>query len=195
MIEKESPNDFTLRLSMRQLSLMVAGFLAFSFFVFIAGYFLGQKRATQEFLYKADQDSLADQIYSSMCVLYDAKDDGDENAESADEADNIDVPEVVQIKDEPQTGAVPTKKYQAALVGFPASGAAEGKKLVARLTAQGFPVELVERASATSKGKKITWYQVVTKPYESKSALETAVQQIAHNEHIKEKSISISECV
>ena len=37
----------------------------------MAGYFLGQKSGVEKFATKMEQDSLADQIYSSLCTLYD----------------------------------------------------------------------------------------------------------------------------
>jgi hypothetical protein len=87
MFKKDSPHDFQITVTMRMLSLAVAGFIVFSFFIFIGGYFLGKQSAAQEFAYKADQDSLADQIYSSMCVLYDVKDENDESAENSEDGE------------------------------------------------------------------------------------------------------------
>ena len=90
MIEKDPlNNELRFALNQRQLSLLVAGLLALSFFIFISGYFLGKKRAAEEFSYKADQESLADQIYSSMCVLYDAKDESEDVEENEQEVEKI----------------------------------------------------------------------------------------------------------
>lgn len=47
--------------------------LFFCLFIFIGGYFLGYKKAAQEFSCYLEQDSLADHIYSSMCIWSDTK--------------------------------------------------------------------------------------------------------------------------
>lgn len=206
MFEKESPShEYTIKLTMRQLSLAMAALLAFSFFVFIAGYFLGQKKAAEEFSFRADQDSLADQIYSSMCVLYDAKDENEDAGEneSGEDVESNETSDSIEPKDEsnqiivsqpvvPQT-VVLQKQFVATIAGFGANNCGDGKKLVQQLTNKGYPVELVERASRTAKGKTVIWYQIVTKPYASKGALEKAIHEIAKLAHVKEKSISISE--
>lgn len=201
MFEKESPShEYTIKLTMRQLSLAMAAFLAFSFFVFIAGYFLGQKKAAEEFSFRADQDSLADQIYSSMCVLYDAKDENEDTGEneSSEDIENNEISDSIEPKDESNQivalqPVVEQKQFVATIAGFGASNVGDGKKLIQQLTKQGFPVELVERTSKTAKGKTVVWYQIVTKPYASKDVLEKAIHQIAKLAHVKEKSISISE--
>jgi hypothetical protein len=202
MFEKESPShEYTIKLTMRQLSLAMAALLAFSFFVFIAGYFLGQKKAAEEFSFRADQDSLADQIYSSMCVLYDAKDESEDASES-DSGDEVELNEMLDSA-EPKDDrahteiahpAVPQKQFIATIAGFGSGNCAEGKKLVQQLISKGYPVELVERSSKTAKGKTVIWYQIITKPYASKDSLELAIRDIAKLAHVKEKSISIREC-
>lgn len=202
MFEKESPShEYTIKLTMRQLSLAMAALLAFSFFVFIAGYFLGQKKAAEEFSFRADQDSLADQIYSSMCVLYDAKDDNEDASEneSGEELEiNENIDSIEQKDEASQTlvsqAVIPQKQFTAAIAGFGGNNSADGKKLVQQLINKGYPVELVERSSKTAKGKTVIWYQVITKPYASKDSLEKAIHEIAKVAHVKEKSISISEC-
>jgi hypothetical protein len=205
MFEKNSShNDFSFTLTMRQLSLAIAGLLAFSFFVFIGGYFLGQKRAAEDFAYRADQDSLADQIYSSMCVLYDPKEE-EESESAAEEADTSETEsagessEPSEVKDETmqEVAAQPVvaqKKYQAVLSGFPATHLADAKQLIARLHTKGYSAELVEH---TSTHKKITkkWYQVVAKgaqAYLEKSKSQLA--KIAKIGHLKEQSIKIEPC-
>lgn len=203
MIEKDPlHNELRFTLNQRQLSLLIAGLLALTFFIFISGYFLGKKRAAEEFSYKADQESLADQIYSSMCVLYDAKDESEDVEENEQENENSETSEGLEKKDEilpePQNDTTVTqvdqKKYKAALAGFSQTTLADGKKMVARLAAKGFGVELVERTSKTAKGQSVVWHQVVTKPNTNKEELQKTITQIAKLEHLVEKSISIHEC-
>lgn len=205
MFEKNSSNnDFSFTLTMRQLSFAISGLLAFSFFIFIGGYFLGQKRAAQDFVYRADQDSLADQIYSSMCVLYDAKDEEDADNGAEEPESSLDVESAVeestesaQVKDEPMQEivsepVVEQKKYKAILAGFNASHLADAKQLVSQLTNKGYPAELIEQTSI-HKGKSKVWYQVVTKSA-SLAYLEKSRSQIAKIGYIKEQSIKIEPC-
>lgn len=74
----------------RQVSILISALVLFSFFLFMGGYFLGQKNAATTFSNKIDQESFGDQIYSSMCSLCDSGDieeDSSENEET-DTADN-----------------------------------------------------------------------------------------------------------
>ncbi len=196
MFEKD---EFSLTLTMRQLSLFFAGLLLFCFFVFIGGYFLGQKKATEEFTHQIDQESLADQIYSSMCIMNDTKDEAEDVPENG--TDEAEISESTENKEEittaPSTAtdmASSKKVYKATIAGFSAQHMEDGKKLVSRLTFHGYPCELVEKFSRTPKGKTVVWYQVMTKPYDSLDQLEKAKPFIAKVAYVKEKSISISEC-
>lgn len=202
MIERDPlHNELRFALNQRQLSLLIAGLLAFTFFIFISGYFLGKKRAAEEFSYKADQESLADQIYSSMCVLYDAKDENEDVEENEQENENPETSEVLEKKEEnlPEAENSVTAqeftgpKYFAALAGFSATTLADGKKMLNRLKASGFEVQMVERTSKTAKGQSHAWHQIITAPYINKEELKQIVGQIAKLEHIKEKNISIQE--
>ncbi len=201
MFEKNSNNDFSFTLNMRQLSLAVAGLLAFSFFIFIGGYFLGQKRAAEDFAYRADQDSLADQIYSSMCVLYDPKDESEndeaEEAESSEPESPVESSDSSEVKSEgmqeiASEPVVEQKQFKAVLSGFPATHLADAKQFVARLKSRGFCAELVERTSI-AKGKTKQWYQVIVKA--GRDYLEKSKSIFAKIGYIKEQSIKIEECV
>ncbi|CAN5182729.1 hypothetical protein BH09DEP1_BH09DEP1_4470 [soil metagenome] len=197
-------NELKFSLNQRQLSLLLAGLLALSFFIFISGYFLGKKRAAEEFSYKADQESLADQIYSSMCVLYDAKDESEDAEENDQENENLENSEVSEKKEEitsePQNSINDSvvaqsnaKKYFAPIAGFSSATLADGKKMLNRLNARGFDVQMVERTSKTSKGQSNVWHQIITAPTANKEELQKKLNQIAKLEHIKEKSLSILE--
>ena len=111
---------------MRQMSLAVAALLALSFFIFMTGYFLGKRKAIQEFSYHVDQESLADQIYSSMCVLYDAKDDNEDEEEVSEENENAEISKDVEQKAEvitqnTQTAVSSLMHYKAPFAGFSAA--------------------------------------------------------------------------
>lgn len=199
MFEKKShTNEFTVLLTMRQLSLAVAALLALSFFIFISGYFLGKKKAAEEFSYRADQESLADQIYSSMCVLYDAKDENDEEEDSQEENETVETNKQVDQKEEivqEPTAVVASaqKKYKFTLAGFSAAQHDEATAMVARLSKKGFSAQVNEIPSKTSKGKIITWYQVVAHVTVPEGELELAQHEISKIAHVNKKSIRIDE--
>jgi len=53
----------------RQVSFLVASLLMMFFITFLGGYFFGKKYMVEQFVAKIEQDSFADQIYSSLCAL------------------------------------------------------------------------------------------------------------------------------
>lgn len=187
---KHNPSDFMLTLSLRQISLVSAGIVLVCLFTFMAGYFLGKKNAAEQFLYKIEQESLADQIYSSMCGLSDKDenaDDADAETESSD-AEHDGVPSEAEAKvseEAPAAAAVEPvneSKFYAQLAGFGSHDAA--KKCMQKLEKRGFKVELVERKSKTAKGKLVSWYQIVTKKFDNKADLLKIVQSIKKLEHL-----------
>lgn len=203
MFEKKSShtphNEFKIMLTMRQISLAVAALLALSFFIFIAGYFLGKRKAIQEFSHHVDQESLADQIYSSMCVLYDAKDDNEEDEDGTEENETAEVSKGSDQKEEitpqvTQKEARDKKNYTLTLAGFSAAQHEEATKMVARLAKKGFSAHVNEIPSKTSKGKIITWYQVVANVMIGEGEMEPMQQEIAKVAHVNKKSIRIDEC-
>lgn len=196
-----------LRLTARQLSLVVAGLMLLFFFMFIVGYFYGQKNAAEQFTYRVDQESLADQIYSSMCGLYDNKSENDaaeesEEAEKIESSENVQAPAVQPVEKKPEqvapskpsqveapvaAGSSKSSSYYAELAGFSTQQAAQ--KCAKRLENKGISVLVKERQSKTSKGAKVSWYQVVTRPYTDKEALRESVVAIKKIEHIKDVRI------
>jgi len=72
----------------RQVSIVIAGLLLLSFFLFMGGYFWGQKNATTAFSNRIDQESFGDQIYSSMCSLCDSGDVEEDGSESEEHNEN-----------------------------------------------------------------------------------------------------------
>jgi len=61
-------------LTSRQISWVLSLFVLMAFFIFIAGYFLGEKKAAEKFYQKVGQESLADHIYYSVCSMHENKD-------------------------------------------------------------------------------------------------------------------------
>lgn len=188
-------NNKDIQINNRQAAWLLSGLFAIGFFLFIAGYFLGQRQAVQSFSQKVDQESLADQISSSLFMLYDAsapeeeEDDVElsESEELANEESEEDQSSQTEdgetserlVQDEPENKLY----YYAPLIGYGTKRAAD--KFCQKLTQQGIPVEVKSYPSRSPRGRKITWYQVVTKPYTDKHALEQLVTQISEREHLK----------
>lgn len=80
--------------------------------------------------------------------------------------------------------------YYAQLIGFGTVEAAD--QFVNRITRKGFPAKVEKRTSKTAKGKKVSWYQVVTDAYLDKAHLERVVQMIVWQEKLKDVRIVTS---
>ncbi len=181
-------------LSNRHASFVVSGTLFFSFVVFMGGYFLGQKNAINHFSNKVEQESFADQLYSSMCMMHENKDneinEGEENV--VVQADQPGVRQAVQVAAQDNISEVveealvknePQKQYYAQLVGFGKKTTAQ--QFVQRLRKKQIDVIVNTRRSKTSKGKTVSWYQVVTQKFDNKDNLNELVETISEQEHLK----------
>lgn len=174
----------------RRISWFVSLGILVCFFSFMAGYFIGQRKALERVAHTVEQDSLADQISSSLYSLYDTKVNGEE-------ADDVDVSgELALEMTSTNTGALseehvagesavvePSERYYAQLVGFGTAKAANA--FARRLQNKSMPVKVNTRRSKSAKGKIISWYQVVTHPFDTKDELETLVEKISKEERIK----------
>jgi len=195
----------------RQTSWVLAGTLLLCFFVFIAGYFLGQKKVIERFTNKAEQDSLADKITSSIYSMYDTKAEvesldsveGNESPESEEPLTVADggtqealethaQPDVKKIEPSQSTSkaalneiqnSAPQKQYYAELVGFGSLRAAQ--EFAERLQAKGISVIVKKRESRTAKGKKIAWYQAITHQFKERSELMALVDRLKQEERLK----------
>lgn len=196
-MEKKSKNG--LFFSNRQVSWMLSFFILTSFFVFIAGYFLGKKKGIEKFYNKVNQDSFADSIYYSVCSIYD-KDEAFIKQESTEqESENLDVSEnniVVDAVNNQKNGEFRSlkkenkvkkpkdnKNYYAELIGFGTTRAAN--KFADRLKKRGFSVIVKRRKSQTAKGRTIVWYQVITEKFDTKNDLIAFVDIIKDKEKLK----------
>lgn len=189
-------------LERRQVNRVVALLLLVGVFIFVGGYFWGQKSATDQLLNAVERDSFADQIYYSMCSMYDLKDDessepdaasGEEEPEQIGEQQANNSPSAVtgEVK---SVVALPTsapakaeKKYFAQLVGFGSLAPAE--HFVKRLKKKNINALISKRQSKTARGKAIAWYQVVTPNFSDKNSLNTVVATIKRVEKIHDVRI------
>ena len=73
----------------RQLSFIVASLLLLFFSIFMAGYFLGKKKAVEQFTQEMRQDAFADQIYTTVLSTTQENQLSSENALLVTHADDI----------------------------------------------------------------------------------------------------------
>ena len=153
-----------LQMSKRHASWFISSMLLCCFFVFMAGYFIGQKKGIEQLSHMLDQ-----QTKTHMASLIDL----------AQEKPETQIP----IK----TSKVDNKTiHWAPLVGFGTKKAA--KACLDRLLSCNMPVVLKTIKSKTAKGKeRVTWYQIVTKEFSDKQKLQQIIGQIQKQEHIIKK--------
>jgi hypothetical protein len=192
----------------RQVTAYVSLVVSVLFMVFISGYFLGKKQIVDQFVVKVEQDSFADQIYASICTLY------DQNAESSEmrvQRDNnsffeseLSQKEVspaiissLEQLDKEETSLMnnsvmedSVSGYYAQLIGYGTKKAADA--FVQKLQKKDIPVLIKNRKSKTAQGRIITWYQVVTTSFSDRGELELLTQRIARDEKVK--GIQICSC-
>lgn len=180
----------------RQLSILVALLLLLAFSIFMAGYFLGKKKAVEQFAEKIHQEAFADQIYTT--VLSAAQDqqsvlnnllvtNGDDSTLSPESTNQDVVAEqdivVAQSLLQDASENMIKQRYYAQLIGFGTEKAAQ--LFVKKLLAKGIETEVKKRVSKTVKGHTSYWYQVVTAPYSNKNDLSAVVDRLAKEENIK----------
>jgi hypothetical protein len=210
--EGVSQHNELLTVSHRHASALVALACFFMVIVFLGGYFLGKQHMIEHFVAKGEQDSFADQIYSSLCALSDSDDEND-NVEMVDQQNilqELDTHEqeyaqemVANLKEAPEhedgdaDGELvmieepeiqPHKKYYAQLIGFSTHAAAE--EFVKKQTCKKRSLVIQARESSTAKGKKSSWYQVATEVFTDRNELAHLVDRITKEENIKGAQIS-----
>ena len=178
----------------RHASALVAGIIALISLSFLTGYFLGKKQAIEPFTDKLEQDSFADQIFSSLCALSDQDYQADESND-ADDPESTSVSDNFQETPFQETQSIPTiasnepaplnlqEECYAQLIGFGTNKAAQN--FAQKLQKKGISVTVKTRYSTTAKGRKIAWYQVVTQVYNDRGKLENLVDRIAKEETLK----------
>ncbi len=178
-------------LSKQHMSWVLSGIILICFFIFIAGYFMGQQKAIEQFSTSVDQESLADKIYSSLYSVYDNKgittaqdqESGEAGAETTEETAQEDnqSPKLTELN---QPAA---QQFYAELAGF---GAHKNATIFAnKLQNKGIAANVRTRYSRTVRGKKIAWYQVITDNHTSQEQLELLVARLKQEERLKDVHI------
>lgn len=196
----------------RQLNWLLCGLFAFGVMNFVAGYFWGQRKAVEYFVKRIEEDSFADRISYALYTMNDRDsgefedadtnevevnessetENGDENGDTDDESDTENEAEGPKEQEVPSIAVPvvtpPSKTVSfARLAGFGSRKAAQ--TFLERITILDPKATISERLSTTSRGKKITWYQVITGEFEDTKDLDRIIQLIKHKEHINEVQV------
>lgn len=196
--DKNTERDGLL-MSRRQTSILVVTALALICVAFLSGYFVGKRQAMEQFVTRLEQDSFADQVYASLCELYDydsesiREEEGDENGCGEPESTEVSAPAIDLGTSTTMTQqgtraftmldqkTIP--RYYAQLLGYRTNK--EAKDFVAKLAKKHIDLEIRDRKSVTARGKVKEWYQVVTKKYTDRTALQELVTRVGREEKIK----------
>lgn len=177
----------------RQLSIVVALLLFFAFSIFMTGYFLGKKKAIEQFTEKIQQEAVADHIYTTVLTTTPNENvtsdmllvtSLDDNVATSSLMSTIEVDVVAQ-----EQTIAENHRYYAQLIGFGTEKAAQ--LFVQKLAKKGIETEVKKHVSKTAKGNTSYWYQVVTAPYNNKDDLSVLVDKLAKEENIKGACIRI----
>lgn len=113
---------------------------------------------------------------------------------------------LVQVSANPDSEGVPTEsdgsetmaeasvqhdEYYAQLVGFGTARAAQ--QFVQRLSRKEIPVIVKKRQSRTTRGRFVSWYQVVTEKFDDKAELEALIAKLQHEEKLNDVRIIVCE--
>lgn len=167
-ISKRQYNN-VLYLTTRQVSFLTASIVLCAFFVFIAGYFLGQRKALEKFNAVIKQEVTEDSIVGNIDVSDNQVDKVGKASRQVEQKNLINESE---------------KNYKAQLIGFGTSRAAHS--FADRLQNKNMPVRVHERHSKTAQGKEIIWYQVTTEPFSDRQELLAFVEKIKKAERLKD---------
>lgn len=161
---------------------------------FITGYFLGEKNSAEHLQASITREAFADQIYNSLCVACsrdteikesetdpEAETDADYDETSESESESSGLQDTENAATEVHT------QYYAQLAGYTSLKRAEA--FAERAIQKNVPVLIKERTSTTPKGCPVTWYQVVTEPYEDQDALNSIVAILKKEEKLHDVKI------
>lgn len=195
----------------RQVSLVVASLMLLSFILFTGAFFWGQKNAIVSFTNKIEQESFGDQIYSSLCSLCDSQGDTEDVEGNGDEPpldENGKTDAVEQVSDQKidmhahvdtqdvsiasstssqeefEEASSATPEYYAQLAGFGTIRAAQ--HFANRLQKKEVSVIVKKRQSRSSRGRFVSWYQVITEKFHDKGDLEALVKRLEYEEKLND---------
>ncbi len=155
-------------------------------FGFMCGYFWGIKSGVEQLSLQLDQEAFADQISASLIPMHDAQPDEGFSLEASADANTA---ESVSSSDDQEYVSQQSylRTYYAQLAGFGSKRAAQ--RFAQKLEKQDIPVIINAVHSKNSRGKSVTWYQIVTESYSTKEELEALVERLKETEKLKDPQI------
>ena len=186
--------DIPINLASHHLSWILVAIIVTNVGIFTVGYYWGKRTGAQQLCSTISRDAFADQIYNSLCMATAGIEEDEKSEEasdnSAEETENSESvaqsdSEGADINAESTLDVKP--QFYARLAGFTSFKRAEA--FMCRLQKRQIPVLIKERVSKTSKGRSMTWYQVVTEPYEDQDALNSVVDILKKEEKLHDVRI------
>lgn len=197
MNDHEEKKREGLHLSERELSHVIMGLLLGGFLLFVSGYYLGKRRACEEFAF-GDDVQFAQKVQSALSALA-GRGETEESSESDGEVTVTEIDTGTEnggpvaepttgseIADAPECVCKTEPKACARLCGFGSKIAAES--YVKKLGKREIPAHITERVSKTPRGRKIFWYQVSTEAM-PKNVLMRLIDEIKKRDRLTDVSI------
>lgn len=184
--------DVPINLTSHHISWLLAALIIINAGIFTVGYYWGKRTGAQQLCATISRDAFADQIYNSLCLASAGTQEEHDDEETDTASDENEGSEAVAQSDAESvdSSADPLEvkpQFYAQLAGFTSFKKAEG--FVCRLQKRQIPVLIKERISRTCKGRSLTWYQVVTEPYEDQDALNSVVAILKKEEKLHDVRI------
>lgn len=183
----------------KMVSRLVALLLFMGFIVFVIGFFFGKKQGAEDFGHRIEHENFSDQIHFALSSLYDKDANGQKYHESETVAVNHDTSENILHEDitscatENDHGKKVQSTQNTTSVHYVAQLFGGKQKAVTdfaqRLSKHGIDIVIRERLSKSARGKNITWFQAITKPYADKNELTSIVALIKKLEKINDVTI------
>jgi len=175
----------------------VAGALLCLVSVFLVGFFIGQRSATQQLVDRAGQGAFADHIYAAMCGLSgtdeqheesdtaggEAEVSGEEHTQQSSGSAAVTADEAGEVATDEAEASESCSEYYAQLIGFGAAKTAQD--YANRLKRKGVPVFVQKRHSRSAKGRLVTWYQVVTEKFRDEEKLQALIARLKKEEKLQ----------
>lgn len=194
-------NNEELIISLRQVQLFAALCLFGAFTFFALGYFFGQRHALKTLVENATTTAISDEIRTNFYHQAASEDlskpslvqqDKKESHNDLVEADQTSSEKITQNLDGQNVSLavqppviseqLTVDTFYAPLVGFGTEKAAQS--FMQRWSDS--PVRIKTQVSRNTKGKEITWYQIVTKPFTDTNELKKFVTHIQKKERLKD---------
>lgn len=180
----------------KKVSVVMALIVLSGMFIFIAGYFWGYRQATIGLQVGIGRQAFSDQAthtMDSMTELGSEIPEGSSSTEQRQEAVSlapiiepavsIELVETVPDSAAASESSASKMLYYAELIGF--GNASKAQSWVDKVKQRGYPVVLLKRVGKSGKGKKITWYQVVTENFTDRDQLIKLTDSIKRTEKLQ----------